>query len=492
MRYGTIVPLLMVFALIVGASETQAQTPFEALRYSQLRSGNTARGLAVGGAFGALGADFSSLSINPGGLAVYRRSEIMGTIQVVNNVSESNYNGSPFRYNQVRGNLGNLGLVITSLFEDRRGNRSRGKWVSVNFGIGHNRLADFNSRVVLTDDMAYNSYLLDLREELNTFGGQINLGNFSAETVAAYEAYLLNPESVGYSAVTDGNFVDQQLVLRTEGGIDELTFAVASNYNNKVYFGMSIGIPFLNYEEELVVRERDVSDTIQSFNSYSIVNKLATDGTGINARFGLIVKPWKYIRLGAAFHTPTKYGMNDRYTTDVNSSIDTLGTITTFNNGEFEYRFSSPLRTVISAAGLIKNYGFISVDYEYANYGNARYRFPNNFIAEETELNDWVGATLTSVHTIRAGAEAAIKNFRVRAGYAYSTTPLEQPENYDAGFDWTSMTYSGGIGFKKERFFVDFTYFRVVQKSMLQLASNITSTNTLAKDNFVMTFGISF
>lgn len=490
MRYGSIIPIVIAFVLLIG--EVQAQTPFEALRYSQLRPGNTARSLAVGGAFGALGADFSSLSINPGGLGVYRRSEIMGTIQVVNNTTESTYNGAPFRYNQVRGNLGNLGLVFTSLFEDRRGNRSRGNWISVNFAIGHNRLADFNSRLVLTDEMARNSYLQDLREELNASGGQINLGNYSAQTVAAYEAYLLNPENVGYSSVTDGNFVDQQLVMRTSGGIDELTFAIATNYNHKVYFGMSVGIPFLTYEEELVVRERDVVDTISAFDSYSLVNSLNANATGINARFGVVVKPYKYLRFGAAFHTPTKYGMNENYATDVTSQIDTLGTISTFNNGEFEYRFSSPLRTVVSAAGLIKQYGFISVDYEYSNYGRAKYRFANEFISQETELNEWVSATLTHVHTIRAGAEAAIKNFRLRVGVAHSTPPIKNPDAMPLGYDWSSTTYSGGIGIKKERFFLDLTYYRVVQKSILQLASNITSSNTLTKDNFVMTFGISF
>jgi len=39
----------------------------------------TARGLAMGGAFGALGGDQTGVAINPAGIAVYRSSEVAGT-----------------------------------------------------------------------------------------------------------------------------------------------------------------------------------------------------------------------------------------------------------------------------------------------------------------------------------------------------------------------------------------------------------------------------
>ena len=490
MRNGLWIPILLAFALMV--TDIQAQTPFEALRYSQLRPGGTARALGVGGAYGALGGDFSSLSINPGGLGVYRRSEITATLNVTNHSIESNYNGMDYRYNQVRGSLGNLGLVITSMFEDRRGNRSRGNWISLSFALGHNRLADFNSRTVLTDDMAFNSYLADLRDELNSFAADITLANYSGETVGAYQAYLLNPDNGRYTAVTDGNFVNQELVIMRNGGINDINLSMATNYNHKLYFGASIGFPFLNYEEEIVVRERDLADTIPSFNSYSIENNLSTEGVGIYARFGFIYKPHKFIRLGAAFHTPTRYGLTENFNTNINSNIDTLQNQNFNTLGEFDYRFSSPLRTIISAAGMIKQHGFISVDYEYANFGRARYRFANEFVSAENELNEWVGNTLTRVHTIRVGAEAAIKSFRFRAGYAYSTTPLQNPDNFTSGYDWTSMIYSGGVGLKKERFFLDLTYFRTTQQSQTILASNISTTQALKRDNFVLTFGFTF
>ena len=48
---------------------------FYILRYSNLEYYGDARFNSMGGSFGALGANMSSLSINPGGLGVYKSSD---------------------------------------------------------------------------------------------------------------------------------------------------------------------------------------------------------------------------------------------------------------------------------------------------------------------------------------------------------------------------------------------------------------------------------
>jgi hypothetical protein len=53
-----------------------AQTASDALRFSYIpQYGGTARTVGVGGAMGALGGDFATISMNPAGLATYRMSE---------------------------------------------------------------------------------------------------------------------------------------------------------------------------------------------------------------------------------------------------------------------------------------------------------------------------------------------------------------------------------------------------------------------------------
>ena len=61
-----------------------AQTISDALRYSNLEVGGTARTVGVGGGIGALGADYSVLSTNPAGIAAFRTNEFVITPGVYN------------------------------------------------------------------------------------------------------------------------------------------------------------------------------------------------------------------------------------------------------------------------------------------------------------------------------------------------------------------------------------------------------------------------
>ncbi|MDR1682109.1 MAG: TonB-dependent receptor, partial [Candidatus Symbiothrix sp.] len=53
-----------------------AEGELDAVRLSRSDLKGTARGVAMGGAFGALGGDVTSIGINPAGLGIYRSSEI--------------------------------------------------------------------------------------------------------------------------------------------------------------------------------------------------------------------------------------------------------------------------------------------------------------------------------------------------------------------------------------------------------------------------------
>ena len=71
--------ILTGLALLCLAGEVSAQNEVDALRYSRLDFGGTARSQAIGGAQTALGADAGNLSGNPAGLGLYRRSEFSFT-----------------------------------------------------------------------------------------------------------------------------------------------------------------------------------------------------------------------------------------------------------------------------------------------------------------------------------------------------------------------------------------------------------------------------
>jgi hypothetical protein len=150
----------------------------------------------------------------------------------------------------------------------------------------------------------------------------------------------------------------------------------------------------------------------------------------------------------------------------------------------------TPWRGVVSAAFLVKQYGFISVDYEYADYRNSRFSFDNEFQAFETSLNRTIDNTLNISHTIRAGAEAAIKNFRLRGGYNISTNPFSTP--YQIFNDRVFQNVSGGMGYRGKQFSLDFAYVRSVNDNPILLANTVVSSDRITRDNFILTFGLRF
>ena len=88
-----------------------AQNDVDAIRYSQTNIASTARSLSMAGAFGALGADFSTLSTNPAGIAFYRRSEFTFTPALTNRVTTTDYLGNNTVDNKYNFNMGNIGVV---------------------------------------------------------------------------------------------------------------------------------------------------------------------------------------------------------------------------------------------------------------------------------------------------------------------------------------------------------------------------------------------
>ena len=88
----------------------KSQNVDDALRYSQIFYGGTARFMSMGGAFTALGGDISSISQNPAGIGVFRSSEITLTPQLYHINTSSNFYGisNDYLYNF---NLNQAGIV---------------------------------------------------------------------------------------------------------------------------------------------------------------------------------------------------------------------------------------------------------------------------------------------------------------------------------------------------------------------------------------------
>lgn len=84
---------LLISGLTISASYSQEVS--DAVRFAQDNLTGTARFRAMSGAFGAVGGDFSSLSVNPAGSAIFLNNQVGVTLSNQNIKNNSNYFGTP-------------------------------------------------------------------------------------------------------------------------------------------------------------------------------------------------------------------------------------------------------------------------------------------------------------------------------------------------------------------------------------------------------------
>lgn len=440
--------ILTAIIILLTLPFTWGQNETHALRFSQLNPGGTARFASMGGAFGALGADFSSLSLNPAGLGVYRGSEVTLTPSLIYDQVETRYFGSweeDIKYNF---NLGNIGAVFSFELGDRG---QTGGWRFVNLGIGVNRHNNFNQRWIAEGFNTENSYMTSMLEQANREGSVENFNDFS--TGLAWDTYLLDMfEGEFFVDMPDGQVMQRQ-ETNTAGSIREVVLSAAANYSDRVYIGATIGFPSVRYEEESIYRESDTRGVNDFFNSLTYSRFQETSGTGINFKFGAIFRITDMIRIGGAFHSPTFYENTIHYNASMRSdlNLDEYTQLAQSPKGRFEYELTTPLRALGSLGLVFGTTGMIGIDYEYADYSNMRFR-SNEFYGFSDE-NRVIRESFTAQHNIRAGGELRLHPVILRAGVAHYGSPYKSGVN-----DGASTAISAGLGFREQYYFVDFAY----------------------------------
>lgn len=492
--------VIVALALCVPAL---AQTDADALRYSMLNFGGTARALGSANAYGAVGGDFSAVSINPAGLGIYRSSEVIVSPGFANYNAGSNFFGNTTEENKYDFYLGNASVVFSSVKE----NKTTDGWVGGNFGIGYNKLANYSSEVYYSG-FNNSSSLLDVYA--NHLNGVNPSSAFSADPFGAglaWETYLLNPnpdDTTTYYSVVNGGNIQQSKFVSTSGGLDEMALSFAGNYANKIYIGGTLGIPFINYEEVSTYSEEDVNSVHNDFVNFSQTDVLNTDGVGVNFKLGMIYRLNDYLRLGAAVHSPTLLQMHDVYYTSMESTLDVSGNYSYDSPlGEYDYELVTPWRVIGSAAFTFNKVGFLSVDYEFVDYSEASFNYGNGGAtlsenSAEEAVNSSIDAKYGTASNIRIGGEVAYEVFRFRAGYAIMGSPFQSGiATGDA--DLSKNTYSAGIGIKGESMFLDlgFAHTTSTEYDIQYINVNPDAPNTGATidkgvNNFQISLGFRF
>lgn len=443
-----------------------AQGLADALRYSQFQVQGTARAAAMGNAFGALGGDFTSASINPAGLGLYRSNEFTFTPVSKHTKIESSYWGTTTDDTDYKFTLNNVSYVSAiPTFKT-----SEAGLVSINLGIGYNRLKDFNSNAFVAGNGVEGSYLDNIVSYANKYGyvPEDPIGQEAYYEALAWETYAMNYDENNNEYWTElgdaGYGQNQRKSTSTSGSINEYSFAVGLNFNHKFYLGAAYGLIDLYYRESWQMHEVDDNGNIPYFKDYTFNNTYKTYGYGHNFKIGAIYKPVNEVRLGVSIQTPTFYNLHDTHFTSMKSIIDEGENAGSYNESSpvnyYDYRLETPLRTTFSGAFVIAKKGLLSVDYELVNYGKAKFRRGgdgDNFNQENMDIAE----AYKSSGNLRVGGEYRVNNaISLRGGYqlqlsAYNSYAMgvNQPNS-----DTNLSVYSGGIGYRSGTFFADVTY----------------------------------
>ena len=504
-----------------------AQGATDVFKMSQNELRGTARFMSMAGAFGALGGDLSVLDQNPGGIGVYRSSDIGITVDF--DSQSANEKITHTTTNQFKVTCNNFGYIgAMKLDSDVMPN--------INWGISYSRPMSFNRH--------YSGHINQLRSSLSNYianytnderWASVDLDNRNPNefdpyyetnapwmSILAANNYLINPNSNDFfhGLFNSNSTGSGEYDVEETGGVDQFNINWGGNIANIVYWGMGFGITNLDYKATTYYGEsidnaqirhykdhKDQQATIPGYAEYGVVNSLHTYGSGCNFKLGVIVKPINEFRIGLSFHTPTYYSLKDEsiayvsaeYTPDIDYDANIVQCNDRTNQGylgEFWYKIRTPWRYIASAAAVIGGKGILSFDYERQDYSGIEYRDDNGRLdlTTKTDIKNYY----KDINIYRVGAEYRITpQFSIRAGYSFQESPVtDRALNGDEAiytgsttpayiFDKSTQYITAGIGYRYKNFYADMAYVHKQRDSEYHAFSPYTHVGEFGESTFI-------
>lgn len=470
-------------ALLLSGAAAFAQNAYDALKFSEQYLEGTARSVAMGNAFTALGGDMGGITVNPASSAVYRYSEVVITPSLSGISSSTRYLGSNSYDSNTRFGVSNFGFVGS--YNTGRENAGLVSW---SFGLVLNKMNSYTNSMTAegtTDasswlsSMAYNTdgiYApeMDLTDSNNPFFNS----NASWNSILAWNTTLLDTlpgttnqyigatENLNGNDISVGGILQQSYRNKVIGNVTEATINFGGNFANKLFLGVNIGIQSISYQYQESYKERALnSSKFQTgFDSFTSAYNYKASGSGINLKAGLIYLPTNWLRLGAGISTPTWMYLSEEWENSMESKFNDGYSQKLYSPlGAYNYNLETPFRWNVGAAATLGTLGVISVDYESVDYSKALLSDTDNFYGYADENED-IRNLLAKQDILRVGAEVnVIPQFAVRAGYQYYSSPYSDDSSSD-----NLNIGSIGIGYVtacgSSDFFVDLTYQRMISE----------------------------
>lgn len=410
-----------------------AQNETDVLRYSWVDPLGSTRVMGMGGSFGALGADLGSLGINPAGLGMYRRGDLSVTAGLHAASTTAQWNTRQEAATGFASTISNVGIALTYPSVDA-------DWPFFTVAFSHQNRMPFAQKVSVNGVPSESSlsalFVGQALDDAAIYGYESTDDALDNGDIFAYGASLAwrtgllvpNYDEL-YASAVEGPVNVQRTIDRT-GRMAETQIAFATAYQNKIYLGVTLGLPKVEFEERSVHQETPVASGAE-LGQWRFEEQLDIEGRGTLVRVGVLARVTKALRVGLAYQSRSRMTLLDTYSTTVRTSwLDGTEGAASSPISNIEYLVFTPSRLTASASFLMGKMGVINADYVRSDMRSGELGDANTFLSSGYEYeaeNLAVDNGYQVVHAGRAGVELRVgdaKQGRIRLGGGMTTSPF--------------------------------------------------------------------
>ena len=460
--------LLYLASLALLAMPAVAQETYENTKLIDNDLNGTARYVGMGGAMEALGADISTMSTNPAGVGLFRKSKVDGSLSVTSQEKYKSFGNA----DKTALSFDQLGIVYSM----KQWNGSY-----LNFGFNYHKSRNFNQ--ILGAASVLNGASQNKLTYLKLSKGVVESTNDLNYTQVddLYAGHLLYNEADKsyYYYPADRYIFDSG----DKGYIGEYDFNVSGNLGNRWYLGLTVGIHDVHYNGYSEYAEH-LEENAEGIDNMALIDSRKITGTGFDVKLGAIFRPIEEspFRIGAYIHTPTFYDLTTSNYTVLTDGKDA------FNSSEsLSFKVNTPWKFGLSLGHTVDNVLALGATYEYADYGSMDSREKDGSYydswygdyyetsSSDKSMNRHTERTLKGVHTLKVGGEVKVTpHFAVRAGYNYLSGMYDMNDGYKDGTIYSQGSYYAsqtaytnwkatnrltcGVGYSFNNFNIDFAY----------------------------------
>lgn len=426
--------LLSILFTLLFSINLAAQSAEEAVNLLEDQDGFGIRAAGLGNAFTGVADDYSAIYWNPAGLAQIKMNEVYVSLHNFNTRDKVNYLGTATSGSRSFTKFNSFGFAYP--FPVKRG--------SLVLALGYQRINDLDGYTEFTGylpDGVSNNLGFNIKNELGDFGLLEFDRDFQQKQAISNEGQM-SQWSIGAAIDLSSRF-SAGLTLTLHRGRSE--------------YALDYSQDDINTKNSYDILDQNGNVTEQFFyNYYDFHQKVSSDYSGFEAKFGGLIRLNEQLRLGGAITFPMTLNVDEDWSYSDELSYDIIKnqinyqyTETTIDeSGVFDYNIKVPFQFSAGASYQTQLF-LISGTIEYNDWSQLKYEMPEDRDPLDYEdllaQNKIFREDFRPVLSYALGGEVNLFNslLSLRGGYRYAPSPLK-----DADKKYDKQYFSAGLGFR--------------------------------------------